>query len=170
MATLRCGSPASPYSAGGLLHAEQHEPEECVLRIACAYLSQTGLETLASQILAGHQAFQDYRSEWVIGIDHGISEPRALETILNWPPQSLRLFCPGGRLNAAALRGNLRLHAKVVALMNKHEQIVWVATSSANTTGAAMGPSARNYEIGVSYAAPSGADTEAFQGWWQEIH
>lgn len=92
MTALRCGSPTTPYSVGGLLDSEQHAPEQCVLKIACAYLSQTGLSTLASQLLVGRHAFQDYRSEWVIGIDHGLSEPRALETILNWPHATLRLF------------------------------------------------------------------------------
>jgi hypothetical protein len=170
MPNLRCGSPTAPYSVGDLLNAARHAPDQCVLRIACAYLSQTGLETIASQLLVGQRVFEDYRSEWVIGIDHGISEPRALLTILNWPRATLHLFCPGGRLDAAALRASPRLHAKVVAVINDNDGgISCVAASSANITGAALGPGAQNYEIGVTYETPADADARAFNRWWREV-
>lgn len=170
MPDLRCGSPATPYSFAGVLDGEQHTREQCILRVACAYLSQAGLETIESQLLLGRRVFEEYHSEWVIGIHHGVSEPRALETILNWPRATVHLFCPGRRLNAAALRASPRLHAKVVAVMNRLDSdLLSLAASSANITGAALGPNAQNYEIGVSYAVPAEGDTRAFNQWWREI-
>jgi hypothetical protein len=169
MPCLRCGSPAAPYSVQGLLDPGRHTPERCILRIACAYLSQAGLETMTTQLVPGRNRFQEYRSEWIIGIDHGLSEPRALTTILGWPQATLRLFCPAGRLNARALRAHPRLHAKVVALVDAKGRVLSVAPSSANITGSAMGPNAQNYEIGVSYGGPAGPDSRAFNRWWREI-
>jgi len=170
MAMLRCGTPAAPYSVQGFLDPAQHTTENSVLRIACAYLSQTGLDTIASQLLPGGNAFQDYRSEWVIGIDHGLSEPRALTTILNWQRATLRLFCPGRRLNANALKGKPRLHAKVVALIRHDDgRISWMVPGSANITGAAMGPGAQNFEMGVGYSDPIEADSQLFHRWWREV-
>lgn len=125
---------------------------------------------MASQLLEGSQAFHDYRSEWIIGIDHGVSEPRALTTILNWQRATLRLFCPGGRLSINSLRASPRLHAKVIALVNRgNGRAVWVAATSANITSAAMGPGARNYEIGIRQETLEGADTLLFNRWWGEV-
>lgn len=170
MPVLLCGSPTAPYSVQGFLDPARFTPENCVLRIACAYLSQAGLETMASQVVPGRNAFQDYRSEWVIGIDHGLSEPRAFTTILNWSRAALRLFCPSGRLNGGALRGTPRLHAKVIAFVNHgDDRISCVIPGSANITGAAMGPRALNYEIGIGYRDPIEADSQLFNRWWREI-
>jgi hypothetical protein len=170
MATLRCGSPALPYSLHGLLDADRHAPGRFVLKIACAYFSQAGLDTIASQLIPGRNAFEEYRSEWVIGIDHGLSEPRALTAILRWQMATLRLFCPAGRLNLAALRGTPRLHAKVIALIDRNTDFVtWIAPSSANITGSAMGPRAQNYEVGVSYESPVDRESRAFNQWWREV-
>lgn len=169
MPTLCCGSPATPYSIEGFFDVQRHAAEHLVFRVACAYLNQAGLETMSSQFLRGQNVFQIYRSEWVVGIDHGISEPRALTTILNWGPATLRLFCPSGRLNAATLRGTPRLHAKVIALVDGNGHLASMSLGSANITGAAMGSNARNYEIGISYEAPVDRDSRLFALWWTEI-
>jgi len=170
MTMLRCGSPALPYSVQDILNPDRHAPDRLIFRIACAYLSQAGLETIISQLLPGRNAFEEYRSDWVIGIDHGLTEPRALITILRWRSATLHLFCPSRRLNAGALRSTPRLHAKLIALTDRDaDQVMWIASGSANITGAAMGPNARNYEVGVAYSSPVEPECRAFSQWWREV-
>jgi hypothetical protein len=168
---LRCGTPSVPVDAGGLLAIADHPPATFGLRIACAYLSRPGLETLTTAAAGHFDNFVHYGSEWIIGLDNGMTEPRALTTILGIPRARLRLFCPRGALSMAALRSAPRLHAKLLAVSNLRTRVVEsVFAGSANFTGAALGPGASNYEVNIYIAENVPAiDSESFNQWWHEI-
>jgi hypothetical protein len=171
MPTLRCGTPRVPFDAGGLLDVHAHPPDTFCLRIACAYLSQSGLDTLVNTAAGTREQFFQYASEWIVGLDHGVTEPRALESISRNPNASLRLFCARGNLSRLTLRSAPKLHAKVVAVTERAANVVEsVLAGSANFTGAALGPGGLNYEAGIYLSGHiAGNESEEFNRWWREL-
>lgn len=170
---LLVGTPDSPIPIGpSILDHLRADRSDLNLRLAFAYASRSGLNTLLSSAGASEEVLRGVASEWIVGIDRGITEPRVLENILDLPSARLRIFCPSGNLAQAALTARPRLHAKVIALSSRNNSLMTLASSSANLTGAALGPQTLNYEVGFCATerdSISTLESDAFNEWWTEI-
>jgi hypothetical protein len=93
------------------------------------------------------------RKQWIIGLHHGITEPKALERVRALPNSTLRVFAGAPRLTLSSMFAGQLFHAKLI-LVTSHvspaSQPPFLMASSANLTGAAVGTSACNYEAGVA--------------------
>jgi len=139
-------------------------------RFAFAYVTSSGLQVLLRQ-LARFDTWEATRKKWLVGVHHGITEPRALEQLRSSERSHVRLYAGGSTLNLRSLVSGDRLHAKVACFDagTQHQPTLLVA-GSANLTGAALSPHAENYEAGLAYLP--GDDlvvTRAFDLWWHEV-
>ncbi|WP_162562339.1 phospholipase D-like domain-containing protein [Salinigranum rubrum] len=112
-------------------------------------------------------------SQWIIGLNQGITTPNALEELLSKSRTDVRLFLPRGEVTEQALRRGPYLHAKVGGFYSEStkDQICLFVTS-ANATGAAMSSHPKNFEMGskLSYPDRIGADDiRIFRQWWEEV-
>ena len=115
--------------------------------------------------------WSDLRKQWIIGLHHGITEPKALERVRALPNSSLRVFAGSRSLNLASLFAGQLFHAKIILITSLRRSLgqpPHFVASSANLSDAALGASARNYEAGV---ALSGAEVSRLSSrlaaeWW----
>jgi len=167
------GQPGSALGlVGDLRGAYSGTDVATVSHLGFAYVSDSGLGTLLSQI-ADLPGWKGSRKEWIVGLHHGITEPRALERIRALPNCSLRVFAGGAHLSLANLVGGQLFHAKVILITSGpalQGRPVCLLASSANLTGAALGEEARNYEAGVAlYGSAVGrSELVAFDRWWTD--
>jgi hypothetical protein len=169
-ATLRLGTPTAALPISDLISRTNAPPDTTAIRIACPYVSLAGLETLLG-CETGHSWIDDYRSEWIVGIHHGITEPAALERVLGKAQARLRLFSPTRALSRTSLVVKPHLHAKIVVLCTNNHALHKALVGSANLTCAAIGPGPRNYEAAICAEATFfvASDSEAFRLWWRTL-
>jgi HKD family nuclease len=171
---LILGTPSTPFACQKELFSQLKSFKgEAYLRMAFAYASYAGLETLTKIKNQNKNLLNDYNSEIIVGIHHGITEPKALEEILSFPKAKLKIFCSKKTLKISALTAAPRLHSKIIALSeNNGNKLKSVFIGSANLTGAAMGPNGKNYEAGLSYFGAKQISRQTnyeFNSWWNEI-
>lgn len=165
------GKPASSLDLGLRdVYSRVSTPTES--RLGFAYASDSGLDTLLSQV-GDLPNWTGSRKEWIVGLHHGITEPRALERIRSLHNSNLRLFVGGNRLSLSDLVIGRQFHAKVVLITSgagRRRTPVFLLASSANLTGAALSREARNYEAGIAMfgSAVSRSDFLALERWWAE--
>jgi hypothetical protein len=168
---LLTGYPGTPMDLGRILagvYRRAHGPS--ITRLGFAYVSDYGLDALLSglQNIAG---WRDTIKEWIVGLHHGITEPKALERIRTLPNSRPRVFIGAERLSTTSLRIGRVFHAKIVSVTSGVRPSgvpVCLLASSANLTGAALGLNGRNYEAGMAAFGSLIARTqyEQFRRWW----
>lgn len=170
---LTVGSPDVPYPLHGVLSQTGLDWTRVGnIRLAFAYVTYAGLRSLITGLEEAGHDLETVRTEWIAGLDRGVTEPRALSQILRLRGARLRLFVPGGRVNRGTLLSKPKLHSKVIAVEGTDGNLIALQAGSANLTGAAIGTRAQNYEAGflVSLPATSLAQHQAaFRRWWAEV-
>lgn len=169
-ATILTGAPRRPIDlvaplAGGLQAGRGRR-----VRFGFAYATESGLDVLL-EALDRMEAWNTVNKLWILGLHHGITEPVVIQRIRALPNSRVRLFVGDRVLSYASLTVGPRFHAKAICLdSDRADAKPCVVASSANLTGAALGPAARNYEAGTFCAFPSraGAPLGKFDRWWDE--
>lgn len=135
---------------------------------AFAYVSVAGLADSVHSIFA--KECQSLRKRWVVGIHNGITEPAALESLVDHPNSQVRVYSPTGKINRAALYGDEKLHSKAFFLNGDAASLLIVG--SANLTRSAIGIHASNYEAGAAILTGDDALRNRFNRWftciWKE--
>lgn len=169
---LLLGAPGAPIGLIDALRETLDSSGAAVLaRLGFAYVSDFGLTAMLSA-LTGVEAWQGAKKTWIVGLNRGITEPRALARIRSLQNCQLRLFAGGESLSLSSLAMGELFHAKVIALSTAgraKSKRMSVLASSANLTGAAIGTAARNYEAGVHVVgkALDASQRRKFEQWWQ---
>ena len=80
-----------------------------------AYANLPGVEAIRG--ISDHDDWTSHADgQWILGIANGVTEPRAIRSLVERPSQEVRLFVPGRRLSLAGLVRTPRFHAKVIAV------------------------------------------------------
>ncbi len=164
------GYPDIPFDvAGALRSACEKAQKRLVARLGFAYATNSGLDALLAT-LGDMPAWQGAAKEWLVGLHHGITEPKALERIRGMSNSRVRVFVGGNRLSASNLLCGKLFHPKVINIASRSSRSrpVLMLASSANLTGAALAPDARNYEAGIALygSAISRREHARFLEWW----
>lgn len=152
-----------------LRRAYENSGQQWHARLGFAYVSVSGLEVLLRELNAIKQ-WENTRKRWILGLHHGITEPTAIARIRSLSRSEVRLFVGGNRLTANSLIGGPHFHAKVLCVeRGRKPDPTCLLASSANLTGAALGPTARNYEAGTVLFrdAIEKSSFVEFNGWWR---
>jgi len=163
------GGPGKPIELGDSIHeAVDDLPTPRHVRTGFAYVTKGGISALCE-----NEAGDDWRdrasTQWIIGVDQGITEPDALREISDHPDSEVRVLVPGGDLNRDALYRRPRFHAKVAMIESLAAGDAHLVTTSANMTASALEDRPTNYEVGLVQSTNSGLtdeDVEAFDDWW----
>lgn len=138
-------------------------------RMGFAYISESGVDAL---LASAHSipSWTQTEKKWVCGIHQAVTEPSAIERLVTLQNSSVRVFVPGGSLNANALVTAPRFHAKVMSLDCSGTPRLLLA-GSANLTSAAFGLTPRNYEAGIVLHSSliTRPLASAFDHWWSEV-
>lgn len=140
--------------------------------VSSPYVTPNGLQKFSSDS-SGNNWTEICESQWVVGINQGITSPDVLRELHSNPNATVRVFLPRERITDEALRRDPYLHAKVTGIgsrSNQNQQSLII--SSANITDSAMGEAPRNYELGIHQSYPdslSKDDIQEFRAWWKKI-
>jgi HKD family nuclease len=164
------GGPGKPINLGEKMHEAVEDTESPKkVRAGFAYATESGISSLCEDD-SGEDWRNEVQSEWIIGIDQGITEPDALRNLADYSDAQVRVLVPGGELNRRALYRRPRFHAKVVFLQSQVEDSAFLVTSSANMTASALEDIPTNYEVGTVQSMDSGltnSDIDEFNEWWE---
>lgn len=140
--------------------------------VSSPYVTPDGLQRFSSDS-SGNDWTEVCESQWVIGINQGITSPEVLRELHSNPNATVRVFLPREKITNEALRKDPHLHAKVTGIGSKSNQDQQsLIVSSANITGSAMGETPRNYELGIHQSYPDSLtqdDIQQFRAWWEKI-
>ena len=138
-------------------------------RFGFAYVSVSGLEVLLRELNEIRQ-WGTTQKRWILGVHHGITEPAAIARLRSEKRSKVRVFTGGQQLTAKCLYAGPHFHAKVLCIeQGFRRRPACFLASSANLTGAALGPRARNYEAGIvlSGNAIGKSHMTEFDLWWR---
>ena len=171
---LVLGTPAAAYPMRQAAFPAGVDPTTCKrVRLVFAYLSYSGLRALLKAPGSQEPGIENVKTEWIVGLSHGITEPRALKAILALPNATLWLFSPDGALSRRSLQVPPLMHGKIVAIEPDGDgRLLGLVAGSANLTGAAVGITPRNFEAGLTLTngeTPLNDDRPAFDGWWDTL-
>lgn len=140
--------------------------EGCAVRVVCPYVTSSGLTSLFDNREQDWASQCD--SEWVIGLNQGITEPDALRELLTEKENiSARIFLPEENVSSYAMYNDPQIHAKGYIIEAEGGESV--ISGSANITDAAIGSSPSNYELGSINRSLSKEDKSALSDWWHNI-
>jgi HKD family nuclease len=165
------GGPGRPIELGeSVQEAVANTSTPCRVRIGFAYVTQGGIPSLCED-----NSGSDWRdmasSEWLIGVDQGITEPGALRELSAHKDADVRVLIPSGNLSRDALYKRPRFHAKVALVESTSvNNAASLITTSANLTASALDNLPTNYEIGMMQSTSGGLtsdDIDEFSEWWE---
>jgi hypothetical protein len=137
-----------------------------VFRAGFAYITRSGLTEVLPHA-AMHDGFHKARKQWLVGIHHAISEPAAVEELVNLGRSEVRLAV-GDDTIVNAIRGRSIFHAKTIMVHSGRKQRdVSLVAGSANLTRGALGRHARNYELCVFMPQLEVTQVVALNSWWK---
>ena len=164
--------PGKPPDYAEQIHkllAEMEEPRTGGL--AFPYVTESGIKHFC--IHNGSDWRDRCNTQWLVGLNQGITTPAVLRELSNRSGAEVRVFLPRGKVDKQALARNPFLHAKIAAFISKtnQRQREFIITS-ANATGSAMGKTPDNYEFGVELSFPDSInknEMNQFRDWWEEV-
>ena len=112
-------------------------------------------------------------SEWIIGLNQGITHPEALQELSSHRNIHPRLFIPRGSISKESLSRPPHIHAKITSIESEtNPDQRHLIVTSANVTNAALGPNPTNYEMGTLLSSTESLTEDslnAFDSWWNDI-
>lgn len=140
-------------------------------RVACPYVTENGVEQFCSDS-SGQDWTENCPSIWIVGLNQGVTQPSALRELYEKDQTEVRIFSPRAELSKTNLHRSPFLHAKTALIHSESspEQRALLATS-ANMTGAAIGNTPTNYELGYLTGNSRLRDESVheFYSWWNEL-
>jgi HKD family nuclease len=139
-------------------------------RFAFAYATSSGLQAMLP-VFSQFGTWEGTEKKWVIGVHHGITEPRALRELLSLSNSKARVFVNGKQLTKESLASSKKLHAKIFCIeCGSDKKLSALVAGSANLTGAALGRTSQNYEVGLAYLPGNPASiASSLDAWWAEV-
>jgi HKD family nuclease len=139
-------------------------------KFAFAYATSSGLQALLPAF-SRYGTWEETEKKWVVGVHHGITEPRALKELLSLSNSRTRVFVNGKQLTKESLASSKKLHAKVFCIESGSEKnLSALVAGSANLTGAALGRTSQNYEVGLAYLPDKATSiASSLNAWWSEV-
>jgi hypothetical protein len=167
---LSFSEPNRPFPFTAVVAVPDFKDPPKRMRVAIAYLTYGGLIPLLDNF-RGHLDLSSARTEWIVGIHNGITEPRALQAVLAMRNARIRLFSPTRDISRKALMVAPRMHAKLIAATDQTRgQWVSLLVGSANLTSATASNRAVNFEAGATlWGADVGRAGDAFERWWRAV-
>ncbi len=165
------GGPGKPIELGDAIHDTITDiNDQAHARIGFAYATQGGIDPLCKDG-SGEDWRDSASSEWLIGLDQGITEPDALRELAAHSEADVRVLIPDTELSKGSLYKRPRFHAKIAFIESTSlGQDSSLITSSANLTGSALENRPTNYEVGLMQSTDQGLsseDIEQFNQWWK---
>jgi len=166
---LITGGPGRPIELSERIHEAIGNVVSPKVRAGFAYATESGITSLCEDE-QGVDWRDEGQSEWIVGIDQGITEPDALRELANHGHAEVRVLVPGGEINRRALYTRPRFHAKVVFIQSEASGDAYLINSSANMTASALEDTPTNYEVGTIQSTETGltnTDIQRFNEWWE---
>jgi HKD family nuclease len=127
LAFLPAKPPAAPLGEAWLAIAPDH------VRVAAAFASEAGVEVLRSKVV-GVAPFDAAEKRWLVGIQGGITQPKALEKLAASESSAVRVPFGAAALADAELRARDFFHPKLYYLENGSTGEAAIVSTSANLT------------------------------------
>jgi HKD family nuclease len=156
-----------PVSANASpLNRAWHAIEPDVVRIATAFASETGVEELRGKII-GKLAFDSAEKQWLVGIQDGITQPKALERLRSRENSEVRVPFGSAAMADANLKAPDFFHPKLYYFENSSAKEVAIVSTSANLTLSGL---RTNVEQALVWCGARGdGAAEEMNGWWNEL-
>jgi hypothetical protein len=139
-------------------------PDEVLAGIAFA--SETGVREFRKSVV-GRDAFDAAHKKWLIGIQRGVTQPRALQRLADIESSEVKVPFGHAALAEAGLNASTSFHPKLVYLENSVTGEVAVASMSANLTLSGL---TSNVEQILAWRGTKSDDVAAaFRGWWDPL-
>lgn len=137
-----------------------------VVRVAAAFASEAGVEVLRGRII-GATTFDAAEKQWLVGIQDGITQPKALEKLGSTKNSEVRIPFGGAAMADAALQAPDFFHPKLYYFENSSTEQVAIVSTSANLTFSALRTNVE--QILVWQGAHSDAVAGKLGEWWAEL-
>jgi HKD family nuclease len=162
--------PGAPFALGTLVRSTLASAGALHVRLGFAFISEMGLDLLVDA-LEHEREWEHSQKSWIIGLHHGISEPKAIERVMSIANSDVRVFVGSARLTREALHSGQFFHAKTIWVEGDDSRGLLLVASSANLTGSALGDHSSNYEAGILLRedAISSALATGFSRWWDQV-
>lgn len=133
--------------------------------VGVAFATETGVAELCKVI--GRESFDSAQKQWMVGIQGGISQPKALQRLANDENSQARVPYGGAALADAGLNAPVSFHPKVYYFENGSSEEVAIASTSANLTFSAL---TSNVEQILVWRGTRSDDVAVrFRAWWDEM-
>jgi hypothetical protein len=132
------------------------------IRVASAFASESGVESLRK--LIGAAVFDAVAKEALIGLESGITQPEALDRLINMPKSEVRAPLGASILVSAGMRAALFFHPKVYAFEDLGAGTLVVISGSGNLTYGGLLGNVENFFVWSGSNRDSVA--QAFETWW----
>jgi hypothetical protein len=155
--------PSKPVAAP--LREAWHVVNPDIVKVATAFASEAGFEELRKAI--GPQPFGAAEKEWLVGIQDGITQPKALERLRKIKQSEVRVPFGSEALATADLRACQFFHPKLFYFENSVSHDVAIVSTSANLTHGAL--RANIEQVLTWQGGHSDEPAEALRGWWADL-
>lgn len=146
-------------------------------RVAVAFATGTGCSELLTSMQKACHAWRSVKKAWLIGIDHGVTEPAALEEIACQPNSEVRI--PNAEyLLANGLRPSQRFHPKTYIFERQTQSDIesgGIVCGSCNLTFSGLRTGTEQALLSVLSAPSNKDDREQFKRiidrgvWWDDV-
>lgn len=140
--------------------------EADVVRVAVAFATETGAREFRNKVIEP-EWFDSAEKKWLIGIQGGISQPKALKRLANSQNSEARVPYGQAALADVGLNAPVSFHPKLFYFENSASNEVTVVSTSANLTLSAL---TSNVEQILVWRGTSPDDVAvAFRAWWDQL-
>jgi hypothetical protein len=136
-----------------------------VVKVASAFASEAGVEVLRDAI--GSPPFGAAKKQWLIGIQEGITHPKALERLRKIRHSEVRVPFGSDALAAVDLRAPRFFHPKLFYFENSLSGNVAIVSTSANLTHSALRGNIE--QVLMWRGVHSDEPAETLREWWAAL-
>jgi len=140
--------------------------EPNIVRVAAAFASETGVEELRGKVI-GAGSFDTAEKQWLIGIQSGITQPKALERLRTAENSEVRIPFGSAVVATSNLVAPDFFHPKLYYFENEATDAVAVVSTSANLTYSGLRTNVE--QALVWYGMCSDAPAEELSEWWRRF-
>lgn len=134
--------------------------------VGVAFATEAGVMELRNKIV-GHERFDAAQKKWLVGIQGGITQPKALQRLDNAKNSEARVPYGQAAFADAGLNAPVFFHPKLFYLENSSSEEAIVASTSANLTLSALTSNVE--QILVWRGMRSDDVAVAFRDWWDQL-
>ncbi len=140
--------------------------EADLVLVAVAFATEAGVRELRNKIV-GRERFDATQKKWLVGIQGGVSQPKALKRLADGDNSDVRVPFGQAALADLALNAPVSFHPKLFYFENSSSEKAAVASTSANLTLSALTSNVE--QILVWRGAKSDEVAVGFREWWDQL-